>query len=340
MVREATAIVIVASSLLACGEESPSSPGALTAPTILSPQSGEIVETQQPTLTVGNSTGGIGTPTYRFEVARDASFTDVLAADEGIGQGSGNSTSWRVPIVLQGGEADQEGRVTYYWRARASATGEESPWSDSNFRIQEGFFRPAPSGVSNLLVFDPLTNGFSVGAVGGGTFNDRGWMCTAAHTFIRYEVPTLTQGFVEFDVTNLREPNPASDKRMLMIMWDPTRGEYTTNPFRMHLQKMDRRTVDRWHVRLRWISQRQEHNTGFNFFDWDRSRVYHWRVEWGSFPDVETQQVRVFMDGMEVMVRNYDPPYSPATHWIELGAAPRNESLEQAIFSNVRIGTR
>ncbi len=109
----------------------------------------------------------------------------------------------------------------------------------------------------------------------------------------------------------------------------------------MHLQKMDSRTVNRWHVRLRWISQGEERNTGFDKTDWNRDVRYQWRVEWGSFPwQPESQQVRVLLDGDEVLVRNYDAPYRPGTHWIELGAAPRNESLEQAIFSNVRIGTR
>ena len=43
---------------------------------------------------------------------------------------------------------------------------------------------------------------------------------------------------------------------------------------------------------------------------------------------------------MEIMARNYDPPYRPNTHWVELGMAPRTESLEQAIYSNVTIGVR
>jgi hypothetical protein len=55
---------------------------------------------------------------------------------------------------------------------------------------------------------------------------------------------------------------------------------------------------------------------------------------------MDTQWVRVLFDGNEILTRNYDFPYAPSTHWVELGGAPRNETLEQAIFSNVRIGTR
>jgi hypothetical protein len=285
-------------------------------------------------LTVGNSSGGTGTPTYRFEIATDQGFSAILAADEGIGQGEGGSTSWKVTVVLDAGQ-------TYYWRCRSSATGESSPWSTvANFDTLGGFnnTQPSPEGI---LVFDPLTVGSSVGVVGGGTFNERGWMATAADTYIRYQVPTLTNGFVEFDVTNLRNPNPKSDKRNLLIMWDPTAGDYTENPFRVHIAKYDTRLVDRWHVRLRWISQGQEANTGINFFQWNPNQIYHWRIEWGAFPEiVSSQRVQVFLDGQEIMVRNYDRIYNPSMHWIELGMAPRAETLEQAIFSNVVIGVR
>jgi hypothetical protein len=292
------------------------------------------------TLTVANATGGVGDPTYRFEVASDSAFTSQLAAEEGIGQGSGGSTSWRVPVPLRGGPVDERGLATYYWRARASATGETSAWSQTaNVHVQEGVFLPGPS-PSGLIVADPLTNGTSVGEGEGGEWRPQGWMATNAATYIRYYIPTLRSGYVQFDVTNLREPNPHSDKRMLLIMWDPTRGDYTTNPFRVHIQKMDERTVSYDHLRLRWISRGQERNIGHSFTDWNPQQVYRFRLEWGDFPGIDTQWVRVLMDGVEIMTRNYDFPYTPATHWVELGGAPRNETLEQAIFSNVLIGTR
>jgi hypothetical protein len=323
----------------ACGSDSPTG-SSISAPTIQSPAMGATVPNNTPTLTVGNSTGGTGEPTYRFEVATDSSFANRIASVEGVGQGSGGSTSWRVPEPLRGGTVDDTGFATYYWRAQASATGEVSPWSaTANMKVQEGVFLDEPS-PSGLIVSDPLTNGTSVGEGEGGEFRPGGWMATNASVYIRYDIPTLRSGYVQFDVTNLREPNPRSDKRMLMNMWDPTRGEYTTNPFRVHLQKMDRRTVNFDHLRLRWISQGQERNVGYNFFNWDPNKIYRFRMEWGDFPGIDSQRVRVLMDDQEILTRNYDPPYIPATHWVELGCAPRNETLEEAIFSNVMIGTR
>jgi hypothetical protein len=317
-----------------CGSDSPGSPDTtITAPTIQSPANGSTVDTLQPTLTVGNATGGTATLTYRFEVARDSGFGDVVVADEGIGQGSG-TTSWRVPVSLVGGE-------TYHWRSRANAAGQLGPYSQTaNFTTEGGFITTA-AGADGLLIFDPLTSGSSLGEVGGGSFNTKGWMATAANTYIRYEVPTLQNGFVEFDVTNLRNPNPRSEKRNLLIMWDPTAGDYTENPYRVHIAKYDTNVVTRWHVRLRWISRGQERNTGIDMSTWDPNRIYNWRMEWGGFDNViDSQQVRVLLDGQQIMERNYDPIYNPSTHWIELGMAPRNETLEQAIFSNVRIGIR
>jgi hypothetical protein len=285
-------------------------------------------------LTVANATGGTATLTYRFEVASDSGFGDVVAADEGINQGIDGTTSWKVPVTLTGGD-------TYYWRVRASAAFENGPYSSTaNFTTKGGFIN-SQAGADGILIFDPLTTGTTVGERWGGTFNSGGWMATSADSYIRYDVQTLRNGFVEFDVTNLRNPNPRSDKRNLLIMWDPTAGDYTENPYRVHIAKYDTRLVNRWHVRLRFISQGREANTGINIYNWDPNQIYNWRMEWGAFPDiVESQRVRVLLDGQEIMVRNYDPIYNPATHWIELGMAPRSETLEQAIFSNVKIGVR
>ncbi len=325
--------------MVSCGSDSPTS-SSISAPIPQSPAVGSTVSGNDVTLTVGNATGGVGDPTYRFEVAVDSAFTSQLAAEEGIGQGSGGATSWRVPVPLRGGQVDDTGLATYYWRARASATGETSPWSQTaNLRVQEGVFLPAPS-PSGLIVADPLTNGTSVGEGEGGEFRPGGWMATNAATYIRYAIPTTPSGYVQFDVTNLREPNPRSDKRILLIMWDPTRGDYTTNPFRVHIQKMDQRTVTFDHLRLRWISRGQERNIGYSFTDWNPEQIYRFRLEWGDFSGIDTQWVRVLLDGEEIMTRNYDFHYRPATHWVELGCAPRQETLEEAIFSNVLIGTR
>jgi hypothetical protein len=296
--------------LFRCGSDTPTgSDSPITAPTAREPVTGAAVESATPTLTVGNATGASGLR-YRFEVAADAAFTSMVAAGDDVAEGEGGTTSWTVSSALNTG-------AVYHWRARASSAGVAGPYSaPASFELRGGFLTGTPSGL--LYVFDPLTGGSSVGEVGGGgEFKPEGWMATNALSYIRYEIP----------------PTP--------IMWDPSRGDYTANPFRVTLSKFDTNIVDRWHMRLRFIANGEETNTGINFYQWDPRKVYRFRMEWGAFPEiVSSQRVQVLMDGSVILVRNYDRLYLPDTHWVELGMAPRSESLEQATYSNVRIGIR
>lgn len=339
MIRRTLARSIFASGigvlLGSCGSEGPTSSEsnpAITAPTVREPATGSEVTSTSPTLMVGNATGS-PVLRYRFEVASDASFNSLIAAGDDVPEGSNGTTSWTVSPALDPGE-------TYQWRARASANGVLGPYSTAaSFAVEGGFKSNIP--VNSIYVSDPLTNGTSVGEVFSGDFNARGWMATEAAAYIRYEIPPTPNGFVEFQVTNLRDPNPRSDKRALLIMWDPTKGEFTDNPFRVNVSKYDTNLVTFGHLRLRWISQGEERNTWTDFYDWNPNHVYTFRMEWGAFPEiVSSQRVRLLLDGSEILVRNYDKIYRPGTHWVELGMAPREESLEQAIYSNVTIGVR
>jgi hypothetical protein len=319
---------------VSCGSEGPTSSEnpPITAPTVREPATGAEVTSTNPTLTVANATGAAGLR-YRFEVASDSSFTNVVAFGDDIPEGASGTTSWTVSPALDAGG-------TYQWRVRASANGTAGPYSTAaSFEVAGGFNSGIP--VNSVYVSDPLTNGTSVGEAYSGTFNSRGWMATEAAAYIRYEIPPTPNGFVQFQVTNLQNPNPRSDKRALLCMWDPTRGEFTDNPFRVNIAKYDTELVTFGHLRLRWISQGEERNTWIDFYDWHPEQIYTFRMEWGAFPEiVSTQRVRVLMDGREILVRNYDKIYRPTTHWVELGMAPREESLERAIYSNVTIGIR
>lgn len=332
--------MLLAFLLPACKNDSSTGPTPTTtissapppgAPTAESPSPGESLTSTQPTLTVANAEGGSGELTYGFEVASDTSFSDIEASAEGITEGEEGTTSWQVSPPLEPG-------MQHYWRVRATGSGQSGPYSETtNFSLREGFTHNRPTG--GLVVYDPLTNGSSVGQVVGGRFVDGGWQVVQPTDYIRYQVPSETNGYVEFNVTNIKEPNPTAGKRILMIMWDPTRGDYRANPFRMHLQKMDRNTVNRWDVRLRWLSRGHEHNTGISFFDFEADVMYPWRVQWGKFPGFKAEHVKVYLEGIEILSRNYDKPYNLRTHWVELGGGTRTESLEEAIFSEVKIGS-
>jgi len=301
---------------------------ALGAPAIVSPTSGSEVTESRPTLTVHNSTAPAGVaPVYSFQVASDSGFSQIVSQVQDVAEGSNRQTSWRV-----GAELDSR---QYYWRARSQAGSTTSPYSNADFTVKaSGSGTGQPAG---LIVNDPLTSRSTAGIVNGGQFTSSGWRVTDMSDFIRYEVPSLSSGYVEWENRGLTAQNKASLGYMLFGMWDPSRGPYRENPYRVHLQKLDTQH-NKPYIRLRWIANGEEHNVGHNFLDWNPQKTYHWRVEWG--PSGGGNEVRVLLDGTAIITRRYDQSYRPKVHYVEFGIAERGESVIDAIYSNVRIGAK
>jgi hypothetical protein len=321
--------------LVGCGggSDSPTGPSVTVgAPTIVGPTAGATVSESQPTLTVGNvsmSDGGV--PAYAFQVATDSAFSNIVAQTSGVGQGGEGQTSWQVSPPLGTGQ--------HYWRARASVSGTNGPFSaTTDFSVFTAFRSNTPR--EGVLVFDPLTTGSSVGFVGGGEFTEQGWKVIASSNYLVYDLPTIEHGSVDFDVTGLDIRNPTRDARHLFIMWDPSiSSDFTRNRFRASLQKLDGRASisDRW-LRLRHISQGRQIDKGSTYRGWIPTKVHHIRFEWGR--EGEVLVARLFIDDDEKIFFEYRKPYIPAVHRIELGAGLRAESPENAVYSNVRIATR
>jgi hypothetical protein len=300
----------------------------ITAPGIVGPNSPSPIGDNQPTLTVTNasvSTGAV--PTYSFQVATDQGFGSVVAQATGIAQGSGQ-TAWDVPQALDPG--------AYFWRARAEASGAQGPYSPvAQFAILG--IDPGPG--ETLVVFDPLTNGSTIATErGGGTFTAQGWRVDSNNDFLRYEVPTVGSGYVQWQNLGLTPQGANDASHMLFGMWDPTAGAYTRNPFRVHVQKLWGPTHNPPFLRLRWISQGRLEEAEFNFTNWNPTQVYTWRVDWG--PSGGAFAARVFLDGVEIMSTRYDRAYLPNTHWIELGIEQRHESVIDAIYRNFAVVRR
>jgi hypothetical protein len=277
-------------------------------------------------LTVRNVTPSDGsTPTYHFQVSLNSSYSPIAAEQSGVAQGTGGETSWRVNVPLPAG--------TYYWHVRAQSGSTSGPFS-GNDRFT------TTSGVAGgtILLSDSLTNGMSVGSVRGGSFTPDGWRINNLDEYIRYEVPPTSNGFVEWENTGLRRDNADPEAYMLFAMWDPASGEFRTNPFRVNIQKLDNNHNPPY-VRLRFISDGDERNTGYNFLDWNPGERYRWRVEWG--PGTSRNVARVFVNDAQVMEVEYTPDYEPRTQWVEMGVnESRNESCIGAVYSNVRIVRR
>ncbi len=321
-------LAIATALALSCGDDSPSTPTTITtAPAIVSPSAGATVDSRNPTLTITNVGGGSTTPTYHFQVANDSGFTSLVVEARGIAQGA-SQTSWQVTTPLE--------NASYFWRARAEAASTSGPFAQpAEFRVNAaGFGSETP--VNGLLVYDPLTNGMTVGERGGGEFTPTGWQVKTRSDYIRYGVPTLEAGFVEWDNSNMEDEVPEK-QWMLFGMWDPTLGAYRENPYRVGLQKLNSEHSSPY-FRIRWISNGEQYDFGNDFEEWDLFKTYTIRVEWG--PGIGSQIVKVYMDGVEQYSQTYTNIYRPATHWIELGVKERKESIIGVTYSNVKIGVR
>ncbi len=321
-------LALVTALAMSCGEDTPTGSTSIeTAPALVTPAAGSTVDSRNPTLTVSNVTGFSVTPTYHFQVANDSGFGIILVEGRGIAQGAGQ-TSWQVTAPLE--------NDSYFWRARAEAGSTSGPFAQpAEFRVNAaGFGSETP--INGLLVYDPLTNGTTVGARGGGEFSSQGWQVKTRSDFIRYGVPTLEAGFVEWDNSNMEDEVPEK-QWMLFGMWDPSAGSYRENPYRVNLQKLDGGHQSPY-FRVRWISNGEQYDFGNDFEEWDLFETYRIRVEWG--PGIGSQIVKVYLDGVEQYSQTYVNIYRPATHWIELGVQERKESIIGVIYSNVKIGVR
>ena len=304
---------------------------SLSAPQVVSPQPGTQLENSQPTLTVTNATAQDGsTPAYFFRVGTDPAMTDVVASGDNIPEGTNGQTSWTVPTPLESG--------TFYWGAQARLGADFGPASNIvNFSTPGAPAATLPRPGSGILISDTLTNGTTAGQVSGGVFTRQGWQVTSHRDYIRYEVPTIESGFVEWENTGFWPRNPNDGQYILFGMWDPTRGDYRANPFRVHVQKLDD-NHNRPYIRLRWIADGEQRDSGYNFMNWDPSRTYHWRVDWG--PSGAANLAQVYLDGQLIIEILYRNPYRPEAHWIELGVAERQESIVGVTYSNFQVGSR
>lgn len=327
-------LALAAAAFIACSDSGNSGGGGgggtgatitMTAPGIVGPQ-GNLSE-NPPTLTVLNVTVSDGsTATYTFQVATDQAFATILRQITGVAQGSAQ-TSWTLEAALAGG--------TYFWRARGVSGGTNGAWSAVAQIVASGGGGTQPG--ETQVVFDPLTNGMTLGERSGGTFTDQGWRVETNADFIRYSVPTVTNGYVQWENVGLTPKGANDASHMLFGMWDPDAGAFRANAFRVHVQKRFPPHNPPF-MRFRWISQGREADASHGFSDWNAGQVYTFRVDWG--PTGAANTARVFLDGQEIMTIGYNRTYAPNTHFIELGIEARGESVIDAIYRNFTVVRR
>jgi hypothetical protein len=337
-----TVTATAAATLVACGgDKTPATPttpttsASIAAPAIKSPASGAQLDTLRPTVEVTNAViaGTAGAITYRFEVSETDGFPagSRTFAMEGVAQGSG-STSVTV------GPSDLIPNATYYWRARATNGTMTSVWSPvETFKTKSGGFRDGQT------VFDPLTDGQSVGAIHGGRFiPGEGWQSTSQTDGIDYDIPTCSSCRVEFDVTNFGRKEGESvskDLKWLSMADAGSFGNFNAfrdNPWKMHLEQ--RSDGDGTGMKLIWRNgdsgggdpgdHTQRNDSTVN---WSSSSVYHFVFEWTQ------NHFSVSVDGNIWFQDGLASPYAPPNHRVSIGCYPRAESFNGAIFRNFSI---
>ncbi len=327
-------VATIALTLARCedsgGNNGTGSSPTITAPGVVGPNDPSPLGDNQPTLTVTNATVSTGAaPTYSFQVATDQGFSSAVAQASGIAQGSGQ-TSWEVTQALEAG--------AYFWRARAEASGTSGPYSAI---AQFSILGTQPGPGETLVVFDDLTDGSTLATDReGGTLTAQGWRVNGNADFLRYEVPPLDNGYVQWQNLGLTPQGANDASHMLFGMWDPTAGAYRQNAFRVHVQKLWGPTHNPPFLRFRWISQGREEEAESNFTNWNPAQLYTWRVDWGPSSSGGAFTAKVLLDGVEIMSLRYGHAYQPDTQWIELGVQERHESVIDAIYRNFMVVRR
>jgi len=314
----------------------------VTPPSPVSPVNDQQVS-DTPTLTVGPSTPKFSSGPlplqYRFEIFNEAG---VKAQDSG----PVNGTAFKITAVL-------DFKKRYTWHARAEYLGAAGPWSST-----ASFISPEGGYIRGNEVFDPLTNGKTVGeALGPTTFiPGKGIRLEDFSAFVRYQIPvTITAGEFSMEIEGLRA-NAAGNKSKVFGAQQGT-GDFITDPFRMDIQYRgsggsppNAITYRVLYGSATKLSLRYEPDTGTRFasvYNLDPGTTYYWRAAWGS----GEFRVTVKQGGIngtpiyDVGVPTPNGTYNPQPMMAYLGApvgrsGAESASIAGAVYRNVWISAR
>ena len=279
-----------------------------TPPTPTSP-----VNNQQPeslVLTATKSTApytGTTPLSYVFEIRNAAN--NVVCASNLVGGGSGDTVSFTPSCTL---EFDQP----HTWRVQAAVGEARGPWSSAaNFRSPSGGY------IRENEVFDPLTNGKTVGEiVGPVTFIPGvGVRLDSFGSHIRYRLPrTLVTGEFSLLITNVAT-NTEGDKTKVFAMSEDL-ADIVTNDRRFTVEKRgDPEGVVAW----RFISHLDQIETVGNereFVEFDPSQAYLWTATWNGFFNVRIQRGGSNGPTIYSKGKGYAGAYDPNPHYAFIGA--------------------
>lgn len=321
----------------------------LTAPRADFPAENDQLQTLRPVVRVLNATADqAGTRTYEFQISDDPDFAPASASSLGryyrlvsaqasIPEGGDGKTQFEVP-------ADLQPTTRFYWRARARQGTIDGPWSTAaTFRTKiEGYNRPGE-------LYDPLTNGQTIGAVVNSVTltPGRGATINSNESHIRYHLlQTVTAGEFSMEVDGIQNFTPG-DKTKIMSMYDGN-GDITTSDYRMTVEKRDAGIIawrfiagqaDNHHSQIETIGAER---TSLNF---NPGQTYLWRSTWGNgFFRVEIFNGSTTADRIYEFGKGYSGTYDPTPHVAYVGSpigrgGPSDASVVGATWRSVYLGS-
>ncbi len=206
---------------------------------------------------------------------------------------------------------------------------------------------------ADVLILDDALQGSTKGVRTGGAFVEGGWKVTGPHDCIRWHVPTIAAGAVEWEVRGLRPGESRAgleDKSEIFHMYDwmfgdsDTRygGGYRDNPCKHFVRKIGRAggTVDAMEIVWKIGGEYVEPDTAA--LSWDPSAAYRFREEWE--PRGADSVFRTYRDGVLIMTAAVPGVYAPAGHGVRIGASTRRAADAgapiDAVYSNVKVWDR
>src|SRR5262245_1436334 len=195
----------------------PAAPPTLTKPAADFPADGAQLDNVRPTMTVVNGTSNqTGTRTYDFEIADNSTFsvsaTAASISTSAIVEDPSGKTNFTPGQDLLAG-------TTYYWHARLVQGTTKSDWSETrSFKTRlVGYNKPGG-------LFDPLTNGETVGSIGGSGnvtwMPGQGIRMNDQLAYVVYQLPQVfSSGEMSVEATGLG-PNGSPGKGRVFSILD------------------------------------------------------------------------------------------------------------------------
>ena len=349
-----TCCSLTLASALACGDNpSPSSPSGaggwgnlgpggstlkIAAPDLQSPANGVQVQ-GNPVLVFTNVTGTYASfpVTYEVELRNPQ---NAMIANPKPAASSGATTSVTISQQLPFD-------TILSWRVRATFENAFGPWSETRT------FRTMPEGyINGNEVFDPLTNGKTVGEIAGPVdfLPNEGIELLTAESFITYRLPqNLIEGEFSMMVTGIDEGSPGDKSKVMSMQEGPDVHDITDDDYRFTLEKRGRDYVIPGAVTMRVITGGSEEpfDTRREAVEFSDERWYFWKIVWRT----GRADFEIRLDGPNGPlhyangVNTGDHEYRPVPHLVHIGApwgrnGPIDASIPGMIVRDVWVSGR